>query len=387
MNRSSRTAEHVALFRALETARRRDRVIDDPYAVRFLTGRYRFLARLARVPAARRWLERYLDRRFPGGPRASAVVRTRLIDELVDDALAGADGHGPAVEGGHEPAGGDGRDALAADGGREALAGGGGWDALSTEGGREGLATEGGREALAGGDGRNGLAADGGRDGSGGEEGRDQVGDSGGRDRLGGGRGQVVLLGAGYDSRAYRLVGLRSVRVFEVDHPATQATKRRLVGAAVGAERREQVRFVGVDLMRDDLAGALRQAGFSGEERTVVVWEGVTNYLTADAVDTTLRALAGIAAGGSRIVFTYVDRAALDGSGRYQGVWQDAVRRHGEPWTFGFDPDALPGYLAERGLRLMLDLSARDAADRYLVPLGRHEPAAAFYRIAQAEVR
>jgi methyltransferase (TIGR00027 family) len=307
LNRSSRTAEHVALFRALETARRRDRVIDDPYAVLFLTGRYRFFARLARVPAVRRWLERYLDRRFPGGPRASAVVRTRLIDELVADALAA-------------------------------------------------------------GDGRDGLAADGGRDG------------------LAGGRGQVVLLGAGYDSRAYRLAGLRSARVFEVDHPATQATKRRLVGTAVPAERRGHVRFVGVDLMRDDLAGALRRAGFSGEVRTVVVWEGVTNYLSAEAVDTTLRVLAGIAAGGSRIVFTYVDRAALDGSGKYQGVWQDAVRRQGEPWTFGFDPDALPGYLAERGLRLTLDLSARDAADRYLAPRGRHEPAAAFYRIAQAEV-
>jgi methyltransferase (TIGR00027 family) len=310
LNRSSRTAEHVALFRALETARRRDRVIDDPYAATFLTGRYRFLARLARVPAARRRLERYLDRRFPGGPRASAVVRTRLIDELVDEALAA---------------------------------------------------------------GRDTPASGGGRVGS-------------GRDAPAGGAGQVVLLGAGYDSRAYRLPGLRSAVVFEIDHPATQATKRRLVGGAVPAERRAHVRFVGVDLMRDDLAAALRGAGFSSELRTVVVWEGVTNYLTAEAVDTTLRGLAGIAAGGSRIVFTYVDRAALDGSGNYRGVWQDAVRRHGEPWTFGFDPGALRGYLAERGLRLMLDLSARDAADRYLLPLGRHEPAAAFYRIAQAEV-
>ena len=329
MNRSSRTAEHVALFRALETARRRDRVIDDPYAVLFLTGRYRFLARLARAPAARRWLERYLDRRFPGGPRASAVVRTRLIDELVDDALAaGRDGHA-----------------------REGV------DGLGP-GGAGGLARR-GAGGLGAGSGADGPAA---------------------------GAGQVVLLGAGYDSRAYRLAGLRSARVLEVDHPATQATKQRLVGAAVRVERRAHVRFVGVDLMRDDLAGALHRAGFSGEERTVVVWEGVTNYLTADAVDTTLRALAGIAAGGSRIVFTYVDRAALDGSGKYQGVWDAAVQRHGEPWTFGFDPEALPGYLAERGLRLTLDLSARDAADRYLVPLGRHEPAAAFYRIAPAEV-
>jgi methyltransferase (TIGR00027 family) len=310
LNRSSRTAEHVALFRAIETARRRDRVIDDPYAVAFLTGRYGLLARLARMPAVGRWLESYLDRRFPGGPRASAVARTRLIDELVEDALGG-DGFGG--------------------------------DALG--GGAAGTQAAGTTPA------------------------------------------QVVLLGAGYDSRAYRLPATRSARVFEVDHPATQATKRRVVGAAVRAERRAHVRFVGVDLMRDDLAGALRAAGFSGEERAVVVWEGATNYLNAESVDVTLRALAGIAASGSRIVFTYVDRAALDGTGDFRGVWQDAVRRQGEPWTFGFVPEELPGYLAERGLRLGLDLSTRDAADRSLVPLGRHEPAAAFYRIAQAEVR
>jgi methyltransferase (TIGR00027 family) len=213
----------------------------------------------------------------------------------------------------------------------------------------------------------------------------------------------VVLLGAGYDSRAYRLAAVRSARVFEVDHPATQATKRALVERRVPAERRAHVRFVAVDLLRDDLAAALRGAGFGdgrptaagvGEGslgdvggRAVVVWEGVTNYLTAEAVDATLRRLAGLLASGSHVVFTYVDRRALDGTGDFEGVWQDAVRRHGEPWTFGLEPAALPAYLDERGMDLTLDLSTRDAADRYLVPLGRHEPAAPFYRIARAEVR
>jgi methyltransferase (TIGR00027 family) len=285
-NRTSRTAQHVALFRAIETTRRRDRVIDDPYAAAFLRGRYGLLARLARVSAIGRCLERYLDQRFPGGPRASAVVRTRLIDELVEGA----------------------------------------------------------------------------------------------------GATQAILLGAGYDSRAYRLPSLRSARVFEVDHPATQATKRKVVEARVGAGRRGHVRFVGVDLICDDLSAALKRSGFDDGERTVVVWEGVTNYLTDEAVDTTLRGLARIVPSGSRIVFTYVDRAALDGTGDFEGVWQDEVRRHGEPWTFGLNPEAVPGYLRERGMDLILDLSTRDAADRYLAPLGRHEPTAAFYRVAQAEI-
>jgi methyltransferase (TIGR00027 family) len=287
MDRASRTAEQVALFRALETARPRDRIFDDPLAVRFLPVGYRLAARLARWRPAGSRLERYIDARWPG-PRASAVARTRLIDDLVGDAVAA-------------------------------------------------------------------------------------------------GTRQVLLLGAGYDSRAYRLPAMAGVRVFEADHPATQAAKRRLIRAAVRPDRRGHVRFVPVDLLADDLTAALGRAGFAAGEPTVVIWEGVTNYLTAPAVDATLRGLAALTAAGSRIIFTYVDRAVVVGEAGI-GAWQAAVRRQGEPWTFGFDPAALPGYLAERGLRRTLDLSTAEAAGRYLAPLGRHEAAATFYRVCQAEV-
>ena len=292
MRTRSRSAEHVALFRALETARRHDRVFDDPYAAAFLHGPYRAIGVLARIPAVCRQVERYIDTRYPAGPRGSAVARTRLIDDLVDDAV---------------------------------------------------------------------------RDGA----------------------TQLVLLGAGYDARAYRLPSLAGVTVFEVDHPATQAAKRRLVESRVRPERRGHVRFVPVDLDHEDLAAALTAAGFAGDRTTVVVWEGVTNYLTAEVVDGTLRHLAGLAPPGSRLVFTYVDRGAMDGTGEFGGLeeWLAVLRRGGEPWRFGLVPGELPAYLAERGLRLDLDLSTRDAADRYLAPLGRREVAAAFYRVAQAEVR
>jgi methyltransferase (TIGR00027 family) len=291
-DRSSRTAEQVALFRALESARRRERIFDDPYAVRFLPGPYRLVARAARVPAVGRRLERFIDEHWPAGPRASAVVRTRLIDDLVEAALAG-------------------------------------------------------------------------------------------------GARQVLLLGAGYDSRAYRLPGMAAGQVFEVDHPATQATKRRLLRAAVRPDRRSNVSFVPVDLVTGDLVAALRAAGFRALEPTVIVWEGVTNYLTAAAVDATIRRLADLTATGSTLIFTYVDRRVLDGDDSDAGAqeWRAAVGRGGEPWTFGFDPAALPTYLAARGLDLTADLSARDAAARYLAPLGRDEPTAAFYRIARAEIR
>jgi methyltransferase (TIGR00027 family) len=320
-NRASRTAEHVALFRALESSRRRDRLFDDPYAAGFLSPGYRLIASLARVPAFGRRLERYIDTRWSGGPRASAVVRTRLIDDLLSEALAG-------------------------------------WASDRSAGAPD----------------RSGQPGQPSRSDQPGQPGRP---------------GQVLLLGAGYDSRAYRIPEATAATVFEVDHPATQAAKRRLVAARLEPQRLAHVRFVAADLLHDDLDTELGRAGFQHGVRTAVVWEGVTNYLSAGAVDATLRFLAGATGAGSRIIFTYVDRAVLDGSRRYDGLaeWQAAVRDAGEPWTFGFDPAELPGYLAERGLTLITDLSTREAAARYLAPLGRDEPTAAFYRVAAAEVR
>jgi methyltransferase (TIGR00027 family) len=290
-SKPSRTARHVALFRALESVRPEPRLFTDPYAASSLGPGYRLAVALARLPGVAHALERYIDRHWPAGPRASAVVRTRLIDDLVTDAVE----HGAR---------------------------------------------------------------------------------------------QTVLLGAGYDSRAFRLPAARATTVYEVDHPATQAAKRALAAGWTGAGGRADIRFVPVDLMRQDLADALRDAGLPNVP-AVVVWEGVTNYLDAPSVHTTLTALADTLPAGSRIVFTYMDRRALDGTGAFDGVteWAESVRAAGEPFTFGFLPDELPDYLAERGLGLTLDLSARDAAARYLQPLGRHEPAAPFYRIAQAEVK
>jgi methyltransferase (TIGR00027 family) len=285
----SRTAEQVALFRALESGRRGERLFADPYAKAFLGRRYRMVVLLGGLPRVGEAVPRYIDRRWSGGPRASAVVRTRLIDDQLADAIAA-------------------------------------------------------------------------------------------------GARQVLVLGAGYDSRGYRLPVLSGLPVFEVDAPATQAAKRWRL-RRVASRHYAHVRFVPVDLERDDVGVRLRQAGFA-RRRTAVVWEGVTNYLSAEAVDVTLRWLAASTAPGSRVIFTYVDRGVLDGTGCFAGLdtWYATVRAGGEQWTFGFDPPRLPDYLAQRGMALLADTSAREAAERYLVPLGRREPTADFYRIAQAEV-
>ncbi len=120
---------------------------------------------------------------------------------------------------------------------------------------------------------------------------------------------QVVILGAGYDCRAYRLPLLVQARVFEVDQASTLTAKRQRLGQVLHGLP-PSVSFVEVDFNQQHPEGALEAAGYRGDLRTCFIWEGVTNYLTAAAVDGTLRWI-GSAAAGSRVLFTYVQRSAL----------------------------------------------------------------------------
>ena len=115
---------------------------------------------------------------------------------------------------------------------------------------------------------------------------------------------QLVLLGAGLDTRAYRMSALAEAIVLEVDHPATQAFKRARSGRRTLAAR--EVRFVGVDFERDDLGERLDACGHDVEKPTTWIWEGVTPYLTEEAIDATLGVVEARSAEGSALVMTYV---------------------------------------------------------------------------------
>jgi methyltransferase (TIGR00027 family) len=251
MRGASRTAEYVALFRALETLRG-DAMFRDPYAERFLGPRLRAVVTAARVPAARALITGYIDRRWPG-PRTSAVRRTAMIDEALREAVvAGCE--------------------------------------------------------------------------------------------------QVVILGAGYDTRAHRMPELAGLDVFEVDLPATQARKRAIMGDG-------RVRYVAVDFSRDDLGTAMRAAGLAGGRRTAIVWEGVLSYLELGSIDATLRWMATAVAPGSRAIITYVNARGLEGD---RSAWIDAVAGVGEPFVTGLDPDQVERFMAQRGLRLLSDAASDD---------------------------
>lgn len=171
---------------------------------------------------------------------------------------------------------------------------------------------------------------------------------------------QAVLLGAGFDSRAYRLPALDGLRIFEVDHPDTQRRKRATLEHHLG-QIPDNVRFAATDFEGDDLDSVMAEAGFRAEEPSVFLWEGVSNYLGEPAVDRTLRWL-GRAAPGSTVVFTYIDSDAFTNPSRYAGIERlhTTLSRVGEPLSFALDHREAHAYLRERGLVLESDLGAAE---------------------------
>ena len=207
-------------------------------------------------------------------------------------------------------------------------------------------------------------------------------------DALRSGVEQVVILGAGFDSRAYRIDGIERARVFEVDQPVTQAAKKHVVARRLG-RLPPHVTFVPIDFSTQSLDTEMPRAGFRAAARTLFICEGVTHYLSAPAVDAVFRYVARSSAEGSRLVFTYIHRAMLDGGVTFAGAETTLaiVRRVGEPYTFGFDPAELPDYLAARSLSLIEDVDAGIYRARYLTPRGRgREPLSEFQRAALAEI-
>ncbi|QUH06294.1 SAM-dependent methyltransferase [Saccharopolyspora erythraea] len=204
------------------------------------------------------------------------------------------------------------------------------------------------------------------------------------RDAVRAGVETVVVLGAGLDDCAYRLRWLSDTVVFEVDLPKNISRKRALLKRLYGKVP-DHVRLVPIDFETGDLNQVLAEHGHRNDDTTAFVWEAVTQYLTETAVRRTLDALA-TAAGGSRLVFTYVRRDFLDGAELYGGeaLYREYVVER-RLWRFGMDPGEVAGFLSEYGWRLTDDAGPREFADRYLQPTCRELTASEVERSACAE--
>ncbi len=179
-------------------------------------------------------------------------------------------------------------------------------------------------------------------------------------DAVAAGVDQLVLLGAGFDARAHRLPGLENASVIEIDHPATQGAKRARARTLPLAAK--SIRYAATDFEGDGLRRAFEAAGHDPARPAVVVWEGVTMYLTREAIDATLALLGEVLARGSRLVTTYYDEASVS-----RAVWASSqlLRAVGEPLRTRFSPREIESAMAAHGFVRVTDEGDEEWVPRY----------------------
>jgi methyltransferase (TIGR00027 family) len=204
---------------------------------------------------------------------------------------------------------------------------------------------------------------------------------------VGAGVTQVVLLGAGFDTTAYRH-DKRGLTVFEVDAPITQQVKRERIEAA-GHTPTNALVYVPCDFAVDPVGERLVGAGFDARRPALFIWLGVTCYLAMEALRGTLDDLGTISAPGSRLVLDYVDPPVVDGTSAHAGTRRVArmVVRRGEPYLLGLTAATLAGLLAEYGFALDENAGLPDLAARYQAGAGAWCSTNGWQRVAAATRR
>jgi methyltransferase (TIGR00027 family) len=196
-----------------------------------------------------------------------------------------------------------------------------------------------------------------------------------------GGAAQVVILGAGYDSRAYRMKqALKGIRVFEVDYGPTQEYKKLRVQEILGCLP-PNVAYVPIDFTREQLGDVLAKAGYRSDRKSFFIWEGVTYYIPEEAVRSTLRFVATASAPGSSIVLDGKHKSFIDWvkaniaspekvpqALRPTLALQKTMVDFGEPWIFGFPDGREREFFKSLGLDIgeLLPQDGPEARRRYL---------------------
>jgi methyltransferase (TIGR00027 family) len=285
-NTASRTAQYMAMFRGLESARPANgRLFTDPFAKTFLDAKLRIAIRMSSVPWIREVITRIIERKGPGA-LSSAIARTRYIDDLLEQTI------------------------------------------------------------------RKGIK-------------------------------QVIILGAGFDTRAWRMLSLKNLQVTEIDHPDTASFKRRKL-ESIG-QLPSNIRLLQIDFNKQSLEDIARENNLDLSISTTVIWEGVTNYISAGAVDQCFRFMSALA-DNSFIIFTYIDKLVLEDPKIFFGtdLVMDTLKKNEEHWTFGFDPQQLGEYLQGFGFHLAEDKSAVQYRNVYMPDRIAISRGYEFYHVAMA---
>ena len=284
---ASRTAQYMALFRAIETPRPKSkRLFADPYAIKFLDRQLQLVVRIASIPVIGNFIPKLIHNRGVGAI-SSGIARTKYIDDLLEITI------------------------------------------------KEGSK-------------------------------------------------QLIILGAGFDTRSIRLEFLQQIRTIEIDHPDTSNFKQKIFANSIG-NLSGNISFQQADFNKQTLDEIADNAKVDYTLPTTIIWEGVTNYLTQEAIDRTFEFTKRFTS-PFYIIFTYIDKEVLDNPQQFRGTTKlfANLKNNEEQWTFGFTPRELPTYLDQFGLNLVEDLNATSYRLRYMPDRQSISEGYEFYRVAVA---
>ena len=179
---------------------------------------------------------------------------------------------------------------------------------------------------------------------------------------------QIVLLGAGFDTRALRFADINhGTTIFELDISTTQKPKIEILCRKKVWLPPELV-FVPIDFNTERLSEVLSRAGYQEGQKSLFIWEGVTMYITPQAVDNTLAFIYSSAASESLIAFDYIYSSVLRQEKRFYGEQEifKTVSNAGEGWTFGLEDGEILQFLSERGFKLIANYTPSDMEKTFL---------------------
>jgi methyltransferase (TIGR00027 family) len=284
----SRTAQYMALFRAIETVRpSQKRLFNDPYSMIFLDNTFKLAVKISSIPFLGRLILKIIQNNAPGA-LSSGIARTKYIDDLLEQTIS--DG----VE-------------------------------------------------------------------------------------------QVIILGAGFDTRALRLNFLENISLIEIDHPDTSNIKIEKLKNTIG-HLPSNVKYYQLDFKKQSLTDLANEYNLNLDIPTTFIWEGVTNYLNQEAVDKTFEFIQKFS-DKTYIIFTYIDKQVLDNPQAFQGTEQlfKNLKKSEEPYTFGIQPDMLPEYLKKFDITLIENKSADEYRNKYIPERTNIIKGYEFYRVAFAK--
>lgn len=199
---------------------------------------------------------------------------------------------------------------------------------------------------------------------------------------------QLVIIGAGYDTRAYRIKGVKeALKVFEVDHPDTQAIKTETIRSIFDTFP-EHVSYVPVVFGRDRLDQKLRDHGYNPGLKTLFIIEGLLMYIPPPAVDVLLAFIAHTSGPGSALVGDYFDTSVIEGTCPLQEarVLKQFVASEGTPLQFGIPEGAVETFFTDRGFSSISCVSTAACKEKFFRGAGRDRPVSPMFNFIHAAI-